>query len=234
MTAIVGWFDGETAWLAADGFALSNSGIRRRVDSPKIHRVGPWLVGHSGDVWVGHYIRDSPTLAAAETAHRFCFILREELLSLGLKPDTSDEKSAGLPNLDQCLILARPGECWTTTCELLATNREVLKRRGFLIIAEDFLSLTVSGWDRVVANPPFSLGQDIAHVTKMWELLAPGGRLVAVMSPSWRTRQSKRHAAFRALCVAAGGEWLELPAESFKASGTNVNTGIIVLDRAAS
>lgn len=119
-----------------------------------------------------------------------------------------------------------------SVCELWATNREALKRRGFLIIEDDFLSLTVSGWDRIVANPPFSLGQDVAHVTHMWELLAPGGRLVSVMLPSWRTRQSKRHAAFRALCVAAGGKWIELPAESFKASGTNVCTGIIVLEKA--
>jgi hypothetical protein len=86
-------------------------------------------------------------------------------------------------------------------------------------------------FDRVLMNPPFTRQQDIAHVTHALKCLAPGGRLVAVMSPSWQTRDTKAAAAFRALLdVQRGWTVSDLPDGSFAESGTNVSTVLLVVD----
>lgn len=117
-------------------------------------------------------------------------------------------------------------------CELMPKNVATLSGIGVRLVGDDFLKLEGS-YDRIVANPPFSGGQDVDHVTQMWRLLAPGGRLVSVMSPAWRYRTAGRWAAFRALAESVDAEWHELPAGSFVESGTSVSTGVIVMDRAA-
>jgi hypothetical protein len=116
-------------------------------------------------------------------------------------------------------------------CELWEANRKVLVGRGVLLIADDFLSLTAAKWDRIIANPPFSRQQDVIHVTHMWSLLRPGGRLVSVMSPGWTFRQDRRATEFRNLVEEHEGRWRMLPDGSFKESGTAVSVGFLVLDR---
>lgn len=85
--------------------------------------------------------------------------------------------------------------------------------------------------DRVVMNPPFSAGQDMAHVTRAFELLNPGGRLVSIMSPHWTFAADKRSIAFRAWQSGLGGDWTALPQGAFSGSGTGVSSGILVLDK---
>lgn len=99
-------------------------------------------------------------------------------------------------------------------------------------VCMDFLSYGADvQFDRVVMNPPFTGGQDVAHVTHAFDKLKPGGRLVSVMSPSWQTREVRWAEDFRTLVAAAAGEVHQLPAGSFKASGTSVETVVVVLDR---
>jgi 16S rRNA G1207 methylase RsmC len=62
-------------------------------------------------------------------------------------------------------------------------------------------SMATGAYDRIVMNPPFENGQDIAHVEHAYELLSPGGRLVTVMSEGPFFRQDKNAASFR--------NWLE-------------------------
>jgi hypothetical protein len=123
-------------------------------------------------------------------------------------------------------------------CELHPENRTLLSQRfreGTRLVAADFLQLRLAdlddrrGYDRIVANPPFSDRQDIAHVTHMYELLAPGGKLVSVMSPRWLYGEGAAIKAFRMAVIHLGGVWIELPEGSFKPSGTNVRTGILEL-----
>jgi hypothetical protein len=117
-------------------------------------------------------------------------------------------------------------------CELWDRNREALRDLGVSVIAEDFLKLTGYTFDRIIANPPFTRGQDIDHVSHMIELLAPeGGRLASVMSPGWRFAQTNKAKQFRATAERLRAQWIELPPGSFAASGTNVNAGIIVIQR---
>lgn len=83
-------------------------------------------------------------------------------------------------------------------------------------------------FDRIVMNPPFS--SELDHVTRAWELLAPGGRLVAVMS-SGVTFRSGQYAEFRDWLAEAGGTFEDLPEGSFKSSGTNVRAVVVTVDR---
>jgi hypothetical protein len=66
----------------------------------------------------------------------------------------------------------------------------------------------------------------------MLDLLVPlGGVVVSVMSPAWRFRSGKKFETFRALVKTLRGEWMDLPPGTFKASGTDVNTGILKVRR---
>lgn len=79
-------------------------------------------------------------------------------------------------------------------------------------------------------NPPFSRQQDIAHVTRAFELVAPGGRLVAIMAAGVSFREDRKSVAFREF-VERHGTLEALPPQSFRESGTDVNTVLVVLDK---
>lgn len=87
--------------------------------------------------------------------------------------------------------------------------------------------------DVVLMNPPFGRGKDMAHVTRALGFLAPGGRLVAIMSPHWTFAEDAASRAFRGLVTHHDGQWQLLPPNSFKASGTAVSTGILTIDKGA-
>ena len=97
------------------------------------------------------------------------------------------------------------------------------------VIEGDFLTVSLGKYERVVMNPPFSKRQDVAHVTRAFDLLAPGGRLVAVMSAGVEFRTDKLTSAFRAI-MEAHGDLERLPEQSFKASGTDVRTVLVTLE----
>lgn len=94
----------------------------------------------------------------------------------------------------------------------------------------DFLAVDpVATYDRVVMNPPFLKQADIKHVTHALKFLRPGGLLVAVMSAGVTFRSDARTSDFRELVEHRGGRIEPLPENSFKASGTGVNTVIVVI-----
>ena len=85
-------------------------------------------------------------------------------------------------------------------------------------------------FDYILMNPPFTKNQDVDHVTKAFHLLAPGGRLVAIMSPSWTFGQQKKQEAFRQLVEEHSWRPPEKIEEgAFKKSGTNVRTVMVFL-----
>jgi predicted RNA methylase len=86
-------------------------------------------------------------------------------------------------------------------------------------------------FERVIMNPPFSRGQDMAHVTRALQLLEPGGRLVAILSPHWRFADDQRSKGFRLMANQHAYLWEPLPAATFRESGTDVNTGILTLTK---
>ncbi len=100
---------------------------------------------------------------------------------------------------------------------------------------DDFLNYqpAAGAYDRVVMNPPFARvgrGDHLDHVRHAFTLLVHGGVLVSILPSSISFRQDRRHVEFRAWCEAVG-EIDELPAGSFKASGTDVNTVVVRLEK---
>ncbi|WP_433235288.1 DUF3560 domain-containing protein [Streptosporangium sp. CA-135522] len=97
---------------------------------------------------------------------------------------------------------------------------------------QDFLELErveQDAYDRVVMNPPFSEGKDIAHVTHALEFVKPGGRLVAVMGAGVTFHKVKVAVEFRQLIEDRGGDIIPLPQDAFKTSGTTMSTVIVVI-----
>lgn len=93
----------------------------------------------------------------------------------------------------------------------------------------DFLTVTPQPvYDRVVMNPPFTRGADIAHVEHALRFLKPDGLLAAVMS--WAvTTETRATAAFRALVEARGGTVKAVGEGAFRESGTDVPTVLVVI-----
>lgn len=97
----------------------------------------------------------------------------------------------------------------------------------------DFLTMKPSQVDRVVMNPPFSRGKDIAHVLRAYQWLVDGGLLVAIMSAGVTFRRDKAATAFRAMVSGCG--FIEpLPEGSFRESGTDVRAVMVTMRRRAS
>lgn len=120
--------------------------------------------------------------------------------------------------------------------ELLDENVAALKAHDWItsITQADFLTIDPEPvYDRVVMNPPFGKQADIRHVRHAARFLKPGGRLVAVMSAGVLFRENTLTRDFREYVSDLGGFFEELPEESFKASGTSVNTVIVCFDAPA-
>lgn len=79
-------------------------------------------------------------------------------------------------------------------------------------------------FDAVVMNPPFKIDGDslawVEHVTMAWDLLRPGGRLLAIVPISLTFRDDKRVQALRErIAVTDDGGWEELPENTFAGTG---------------
>jgi SAM-dependent methyltransferase len=118
--------------------------------------------------------------------------------------------------------------------ELMEINRTFLKDiSGFFLYSEpDFLkSVPCEKYDRIIANPPFSKNQDIEHIRHMYRHLKPGGILVSVASNHWKTCKTREETEFRAWLYEKGAEIIDLPAGTFKESGTMIPSCIIRIQK---
>lgn len=121
-----------------------------------------------------------------------------------------------------------------TLVEIQPANCRVLRGKGYAPIEGDFLTVTDGmdeRFDRVVMNPPFERGQDIEHVTRALDLTAPGGRVVAIVSSGAIQRSDRKAAEFQRLLDRLGAHVEHNPPGSFKASGTDVNTILVAIER---
>jgi Methyltransferase small domain len=114
--------------------------------------------------------------------------------------------------------------------ELNYTLRELLELKGFKVVAQDFLEHHEC-YDRIVMNPPFEKLQDIDHVRHAYNSLNTGGRLVSVMSESVFFRRETKAENFRAWLEDVAAHVELNPPDAFKASGTNVQTRTVVIDK---
>lgn len=97
---------------------------------------------------------------------------------------------------------------------------------------------TDSGYDRIIMNPPFSDRRDAQHVMHAYDLLKPGGRLVAIVGEGVFFGQDKKAQEFRDWLEQHGGTSEKLAEGTFLDPSLPVNTGVnarmIVVDKPAS
>lgn len=93
------------------------------------------------------------------------------------------EPSAGQGGLADLLPKER-----TDCIEVAELNAKVLEAKGHKVTVADFLALHTNRklYDRIVMNPPFSDGRAEAHTRHAADMLAPGGRLVAILPSGMR------------------------------------------------
>ena len=116
--------------------------------------------------------------------------------------------------------------------ELAFTLRNILKEQGYNLTGSDFLESGDNGpYDRILMNPPFRKLADIDHVLHAYSCLKPGGRLVAIMGAGAFFNSQNKAKDFRSWLDCQGGEFYDLPEDSFKDSGTGVNSKIIIIDK---
>ena len=143
------------------------------------------------------------------------------------------EPSAGEGHIAD-VLREQPGVApWDVYCiERDEGRAAVLARKGLYTVCADFLIHAPDPYfARVYMNPPFEAGQDIDHVRHAYDFLKTGGALVAVMSEGPFFRGDKRATAFREWLAEVGGQSHPLPPDSFKESGTGINTRLVVIHR---
>ncbi len=93
-----------------------------------------------------------------------------------------------------------------------------------------------SGYDRILMNPPFGDRRDALHVQHAYDLLKPGGRLVAIMGEGVFFGNDKKAQDFRAWLESVGGTDEKLEQGTFMDASLPVNTGVsarmVVIDKA--
>lgn len=137
------------------------------------------------------------------------------------------EPSAGEGAL-ACAARILTDDVWCV--EINGERCDALQREGIGFTQGDFLMQEPEAlFDRVVMNPPFSQQQDVRHVLHALRFLRSGGKLVAIMSPSWQHRQDKLSRHFRSVVERSGGTVERLPSGSFKVSGTSVETVLLTI-----
>ena len=117
-------------------------------------------------------------------------------------------------------------------CEMMGVNRMALEKISTAnLVGTDFLEADLMQYDRIIANPPFTKNADILHVSKMYDCLKKGGRVVAVMSTHWKFSSNKKETDFRAWLHNIGANIEDVDAGVFKSSGTMIPTVIVVIDK---
>lgn len=119
-------------------------------------------------------------------------------------------------------------------CEINEKFHPTLKEKGFKVVGTDFIDFVkrhdeVIRYNLIAANPPFSKGREIEHVSGMLDM---ADTVVTVMSPAiiFRDTSAVRRLKDK-LTPFFNWEIEELPEGSFKESGTNVNSIILFAER---
>lgn len=124
------------------------------------------------------------------------------------------EPSAGTGAIARLLPRER-----TTCVEVAALHKAVIETLGYHCYQADFMEWEPGrSFDRIVMNPPYSKGRWKAHTLRARGMLAPGGRLVALLPVSARND---------AEVAAIATRWAEVPGVF---PGTSIEVVILVAD----
>lgn len=82
--------------------------------------------------------------------------------------------------------------------ELNKEKREVLKKKEYNVVGEDFLKFyTDKEYDYIIAAPTYKDNIDIVHIMHMFKFLKKGGSIVSLTSPHWTLKNSETQVEFR-------------------------------------
>ncbi len=124
--------------------------------------------------------------------------------------------------------------------ELSSSLRPILEAKGHKLVGADFTDFEPEQkYDRIVMNPPFGSGLqglDGEHVQRAYDMLAPGGRVVAIMSEGPFSRTDKKSVAFRGWLNRVGGVSEPMDEGTFESDQqglptTGVRTRIVTIDK---
>lgn len=136
------------------------------------------------------------------------------------------EPSAGTGNILRAIPCVRPAGAVAAVeivpalacAPAIVDHADTVHNGDFLALDSHYFGCL---FDRIVMNPPFSGGVDIAHILHAVKFLAPGGRIVALCAGGPR-----QESALRPLST----EWERLPAGSFKEAGTGVSVVLLTIE----
>ena len=115
--------------------------------------------------------------------------------------------------------------------EIMPINQSRLSKIShFELLGPDFLACDKK-FDRFIANPPFSNNQDIEHIRKMYDCLQPGGRVVTICSKHYQMASGKKETTFSDWLHELNAYVVDIPAGTFKESGTQIATVLIRIDK---
>jgi len=101
-----------------------------------------------------------------------------------------------------------------------------------VVMCTDFLAFGIDiDFKRIYMNPPFEQLQDIDHVQHAYKILSNNGIMVSVMAESAFFRTNKKSTQFREWLSSVNAHIEKLPENSFKKSGTMVNTRLISIHK---
>jgi phospholipid N-methyltransferase len=152
---------------------------------------------------------------------------------LGTQELTILEPSAGDGAIVRAIRRCDPNST-IDTIEIDEKHRDSLKKSGASIInIGDFMLLPTSlfkdTFNRIIANPPFRNLQDIIHLRRMYDVLAPKGTLVCLTSPSWQFRSTKLCKEFRTWLDGLAHTVEEIESGTF--SDTDIRTLLITIKK---
>lgn len=146
------------------------------------------------------------------------------------------EPSAGIGSIaDEIKKQVPNGIDYLTCVEQNYSLAKILTLKGYNVKNEDFMKFErKSLFHKILMNPPFENGQDAEHIKHAFDLLYPGGRIVAIAGEGIFFRSDKKSVAFREF-VDEYGYSEKLPDDSFNGKDsfrkTGVATRIVVIDK---
>lgn len=153
-----------------------------------------------------------------------------KLACIGEK-DTICEPSAGSGAMVNAILKLYGSDKKVSGYELMPLNQGRLSKiPQFELLGSDFLTCTQT-FDRIVANPPFAKNQDIDHIYKMYDCLNPGGRMSVICSKHYQFGPERKAQEFKKWIHGMDVYTEDVPAGTFKESGTTIETVILVIDK---
>lgn len=233
MGALVKGIDMKAAKVLTDDFDFQGSADVKQAEGE--------ITTSEPDIWETAARLEKSRTKAADTSHGF---FETPLPIAALISEITGSKgkllepSAGRGNL---IRFAKGKAKSITAIELRQDNASYLAQFGsdVQIIQQDFMEWSGEMlFDTIHMNPPFERiagvgAQDVAHVMKAFKLLAPGGRLAAIMGEGAFFRNYQQEKDFRQWLNDKGAIVVKLPEGAFKNSGTGVRTRMVVLDQSA-